>query len=58
MDGTISLNPYEKGSEEACTYCAYKKVCGFEGSMPGCEKRKLADLDKQEALERMEAEVN
>ena len=57
LDGTISLNPYEKGSEEACTYCAYKKVCGFEGSMPGCEKRKLADLDKQEALERMEAEV-
>jgi len=58
LDGTISLNPYEKGSEEACTYCAYKKVCGFEGAMPGCEKRKLADLDKQEALERMEAEVN
>lgn len=56
LDGTISLNPYEKGGEEACTYCAYKKVCGFEGSMPGCGKRKLEDLEKQEALERMEAE--
>lgn len=57
LDGTISLNPYEKGSEEACTYCAYKKVCGFEASLPGCSKRKLEELDKQEALARMEEEV-
>lgn len=34
LDGTIFLNPYEKGSEEASTYCAYKKVCGFESAMP------------------------
>ncbi len=54
LDGSISLNPYEKGKEEACTYCAYKKVCGFEASMPGCGKRKLEDLDREEALRRME----
>ncbi len=54
LDGTISLNPYEKGSEEACTYCAYKKVCGFEPAMPGCEKRRLEDMDREEALRRME----
>ncbi len=53
LDGTISMNPYEKGSEEACTYCAYKKVCGFEPAMPGCEKRKLEDMDREEALRRM-----
>lgn len=53
LDGTISLNPYEKGSEEACTYCAYKKVCGFEPAMPGCEKRRLQDMDREEALRRM-----
>lgn len=55
LDGTISLNPYEKGAEEACTYCSYKKVCGFEAAMPGCVKRKLEDLDSEEALRRMEA---
>ncbi len=54
LDGTISLNPYEKGSVEACTYCAFKKVCGFEPAMPGCEKRRLEDLDREEALRRME----
>ena len=53
LDGTISLNPYEKGSEDACTYCAYKKVCGFEPSIPGCSKRKLEELDKNTALARM-----
>lgn len=26
LDGKIAANPYEKGNEEACTYCAYKKV--------------------------------
>ena len=34
LDGKIAANPYEKGNEEACTYCAYKKVCGFDGSIP------------------------
>lgn len=53
LDGTISLNPYEKGSEDACTYCAYRKVCGFEASLPGCGKRKLEDMDREEALHRM-----
>lgn len=47
LDGKIAANPYEKGNEEACTYCAYKKVCGFDGSIPGYEKRQLEDLDKQ-----------
>ncbi len=57
VNGTISLNPYEKGAEEACTYCAYKKVCGFETAMPGCAKRKLESIDKTEVLMRMEREA-
>ena len=53
LDGRITLDPYEKGSEEACTYCTYKKVCGFEPTIPGCVKRKLEDLDKETILEKM-----
>ena len=53
LDGRITLDPYEKGSEEACTYCTYKKVCGFEPTIPGCSKRKLEDLDKETILEKM-----
>ena len=54
LDGKIAANPYEKGNEEACTYCAYKKVCGFDGSIPGYQKRQLEDLDKQTLMQRMQ----
>lgn len=54
LDGKIAANPYEKGNEEACTYCAYKKVCGFDSSIPGYEKRQLEDLDKQTLMQRMQ----
>ncbi len=59
LDGKVSVNPYEKGMAEACTYCAYRKVCGFDTSIPGYEKRMLEDIDKAEALKQMqEAETN
>ena len=57
LDGKIAANPYEKGNEEACTYCAYKKVCGFDGSIPGYEKRQLEDRDKQALMQRMQKTV-
>lgn len=58
LDGVITLNPYEKGTEEACTYCSFRKVCGFEPGIPGCGKRTLEDLGREEALERMIRENN
>ena len=56
LDGNIALNPYEKGQNDACTYCAYRKVCGFDNGIPGYEKRSLEDLDKTEILKRMQEE--
>ena len=53
LDGKIALNPYEKGQETACTWCAYRRVCGFEASMPGCGKRSLEGMSGQDALEKM-----
>jgi len=58
LDGVISLNPYEKGAEQACTYCPYRRVCGFEPAMPGCGRRRLEDMDGQEVLKRMEEEAS
>lgn len=55
LAGNIVVNPYEKGSKEACTYCAYKKVCGYDKTIPGYEKRILEKLDWEEALERMQS---
>ncbi len=57
LDGNIELNPYEKGSSGACAYCAYKKVCGFDGSIAGYEKRRLEELDKGEIFVRMQRAI-
>lgn len=53
LDGKVQMDPYEMDKNTACTYCAYRKVCGFDGNIPGCEKRKLVKLEREEVLERM-----
>ena len=53
LAGKMELNPYEKGAASACTYCAYRKVCGFDPTVPGYEKRILEELDGKEALQKM-----
>lgn len=57
LAGHKEVNPYEKGSQEACAYCAYKKVCGFDLGVPGYRRRLLKELDKQEIFESMEEEL-
>ncbi len=57
LDGTISVNPCELGTEKACTYCSYRRVCGFEAGAAGFQSRKLAKMKAEEALEKMREEV-
>lgn len=56
LEGRIDRNPYEMGREQACTYCSYRRVCGFDPSIPGNERRELKDMDSAGALEKMKAE--
>ncbi len=56
LDGTISVNPCELGAEKACTYCAYKRVCGFLDGTQGYQPRKLEKMKAEEALERIREE--
>lgn len=58
LDGKISLNPYQRGNEQACTYCPYHKICGFDPAIPGCSRRTLTELTKEEALEKMQEEAD
>lgn len=57
LDGTISVNPCELGADKACTYCAYKRVCGFSAGTQEYRPRKLEKLAAEEALERMREEA-
>ena len=57
LNGNIALNPYGKGKKTACDYCAYKNVCGFETSMPGCEMRSLPTMKKDEAMEKIKEAI-
>lgn len=53
LEGKVSPDPCQLGDDDACTYCPYGKVCGFDPGIPGCKKRRLEEIDKEEALKRM-----
>ena len=57
LDGNKKIAPYEKGMMNACAYCAYKMVCGFDPAIPGYKKRKLEEFSQEETLKKMEEEL-
>ena len=59
LDGVIKASPYRRRDQKdvtACTYCAYKELCGFDPDLPGCAYRDAGDGDEEE-MERRMAEV-
>jgi ATP-dependent helicase/nuclease subunit B len=58
LKGSIEANPYEKGTENACTYCPYQGSCGFDKNMPGFGFRKLKDMDKDEVMDSIRGGIN
>ena len=48
---------YEQGNRNACEYCAYQKVCGFDKKIDGFVMRELENLKEDEAMELIRKEV-
>lgn len=57
LDGHKECNPYEQGDRGACTFCSFKKVCGFDTLIPGYEKRTLEKPEDAEVLKKMKEET-
>lgn len=57
LHGEAEVSPYELGKKNACTYCPYVGVCGFDKKMPGYEFRRLKAFSDKELWEAFSKEV-
>lgn len=48
LDGDAQVSPYMLGKKNACTYCPYSTVCGFDTEIPGYEFRQLKNFTDEE----------
>ena len=48
INGKIDVNPNIIGERDACQYCAYKGVCGFDSKIAGYEKEKPEEITAEE----------
>jgi ATP-dependent helicase/nuclease subunit B len=56
LAGDAQVSPYELDKQDACTYCPYKTVCGYDRKIPGFEHRRLKKLDAAQIWKAIEEE--
>ncbi len=56
MEGEAAVRPYELGNEQACAWCPYQAVCGFDEGIKGYERRRLRPLSPEECWKAIEEE--
>lgn len=57
LSGEADAAPYELGRKDACEWCAYKGICGFDERVCGYEHRRLAQYSDEFLWQIMKGEV-
>ena len=57
LEGKTKAEPYLAGQNSACTWCAYRGICGFDERIPGYRYRRLRHMDAESALDLMGGEL-
>lgn len=59
VQGNIDVSPYKLEKKEACTFCPYNGICGFDEKLNGFSFRKLEQIkDNQEIIYKMGGNQN
>lgn len=53
LEGEIGKQPMVLKERDACTFCSFRQICGFDERLPGYEKRKPEEKEKEEILLQM-----
>lgn len=54
LDGNIEINPYKLNDKNACEYCQYRAICGFEPKLESNRYRKLKNYDLEQTWKLIE----
>lgn len=53
ISGTVSPKPFKQKDKEACDYCNYKSICGFDNYLPTDGYRYLTKQDDEKIINNM-----
>ena len=58
MEGRTDIDPYRYKTGNACDYCPYRGVCGFDGKIEGYGFREISPMTQEEAVGKMREETD
>lgn len=53
LEGKTDIKPYQMGRKNACDYCIYQSVCGFDTKLEGFSYRNLASMGTEEVWDKI-----